>query len=102
MLAAAEENFRGVMNALVETRQKLEAGESSVADTELRRQLAAVHRAIQAVFDERKKLDDIRKAAPDLVAGYTLDLGEAERQVRSRIARLRADLDGDGIPEIAR
>lgn len=101
MLAAAEDNFRGVMAALIEIRRRLEAGEGDFSETDLRRTLAGVHRSIQAVFDERKKLDDIRQADTGLVAGQILDLGKAEEHVRSRISRIRAELHGDEIPPVA-
>lgn len=98
MLCAAEENFRAIMVALVDLRRRLESGDCEFPDAELRRTLTGVHKSIQAVFDERKKLDELRKATSDHVVERALDLDHAERQVRSRIARLRADLVGGPIP----
>jgi hypothetical protein len=101
MLAAAEDNFRGIMTALVQIRRRLEAGECEISEAEIRRGLSGVHKAIQAVFDERKKLDDIRLAGSGPVAERALDLGRAEQQVRRQLARIRADLHGDAVPPVS-
>ena len=98
MLAAAEENFRGILLALVEMRRRLELGDDSIPEPELRQRLSGVHKAIQAVFDERKRLDDIRKARGGTANDRALDLQFAEQTVRSRLARIRADLDRDTFP----
>ncbi len=99
MLAAAEQNFRSVMRALADIRTRLEAGDLDLPETEIRRSLTSVHRAVQVVFDERRKLDDIRRSQNKAVRDHALDIRRAEREVRLRLARIRATLEGDGVSE---
>lgn len=98
MLAAAEENFRGIMHALLEMRRRLESGDDTIAEPEIRQRLSGVRKAIQAVFDERKRLDDIRKARAGPASDSALDLQHADHEVRSRLARLRAALHRETLP----
>ncbi len=97
MLIAAEENFISIMNSLTVIRRKLEDGDCDIPEAEIRRTLGSVHRAIQAVFDERKRLDDIQRSCERIVRDDAIDMRAAEQEIRRRLARIRAELDGSGV-----
>ncbi|KAF0677409.1 hypothetical protein [Profundibacterium mesophilum] len=88
ILEQAEEQYREVLEDLKSVRMALR-DRSDLAEGEIRRVLTEFRRVAQTVFDERKRLEELRKRRCGIVHDYALDFDALRGEIGSRLDRLR-------------
>lgn len=89
VLKEAEAHFDRAITALGELLTRLESGDiKSKADTAAT--ITDARRAMQTLFDERKKVEEQRRRSAGVVHYYALDFDAARDEIRGRLDRLRS------------
>ena len=88
VLKEAEAHFDRAITALGELLNRLEAGEIKTK-TETSATITDARRAMQTLFDERKKVEEQRRKSAGVVHDYALDFDAARDEIRVRLDRLR-------------
>ena len=88
VLKEAEAHFDRAIAALGELLTRLEAGEIK-SKTDTATTITDARRAMQTLFDERKKVEEQRRRSAGVVHDYALDFDAARDEIRGRLDRLR-------------
>ena len=89
VLELAEHQFMELLIELGEMKGRVREGEA-VPDSEVKKCVSAVQRAIDHVFSERKRLDEARRKRAGIVHDYAIDFDAARGEIGRRLDRLRA------------
>lgn len=89
ILAVAERHFERSLTALDALVTEIEA-RAVTGGPEIQRAARDFRAALQALFDERKRLETLRNKEAGLVHGFAFDLDAARAEVRGLLDRLRA------------
>jgi hypothetical protein len=96
VLAVAERHFERsliTLDALVSEVEQRAAG----GGPEIKRAAQDLRAAMQALFDERKRLETVRNREAGLVHGFAFDLDAARLEVGGLLDRLRAARGAGGV-----
>ncbi|UWQ08989.1 permease [Aliiroseovarius crassostreae] len=90
--------FNRVLNEL---ERQLRASEEGMSEGEcgLAKTSTELRKALQTVFDERKRLEQTSKTAGQGAAGTSLNLAQARDEIGRRLACLRDVRRARGLPE---
>lgn len=83
----ALKNFERVLRALNEAAERVEAGELEAVKS-ARDGTVDLRKAVQVVFDERKRVNDIAKSGDTDGEETELDFDTARREIQGRLDRL--------------
>lgn len=97
VLDMAEGQFAELLSALEDMKGRVQAGEP-VADSEVKQRVSAVQRAMDHVFSERKRLDEVRRKRAGIVHDYAIDFDAARTEIGRRLDRLRAASGAGDVP----
>jgi hypothetical protein len=97
LVAAAEAQVLRCGRRLAALIERLEAGELAAA-SEVPAAIAALDKALGAVFSERARRDRGAASGSDRGGDAGLDLGAARAEIRRRLDRLRAAQAAGGVP----
>ncbi|WP_375262534.1 hypothetical protein [Palleronia sp.] len=98
VLELAEEQFTELLIALGDMKGRVRKGEP-VPDTEVKQRVSAVQRAMDHVFSERKRLDEVQRKRAGIVHEFAIDFDAARDEIGRRLARLRAASSAGDVPE---
>ncbi|MCI2398643.1 hypothetical protein [Aliiroseovarius subalbicans] len=98
VLELVEKHFISALQALQRVLDDLDAGAFDTVP-EVSKKADAARKAMQSLFDERKRVDQARGTAPGNTAGRELDLVAARDEIGRRLARLRDIGGAGGVPE---
>ena len=98
ILARAEAHCEGMLDDLEAVRLYYK-DKTELPEAELRRVLINVQKSVQTVFDERKRLDELRKRQSGIVHDYALDFDAVRSEIGRRLDRLRLTGDPGEISE---
>ncbi|WP_380052840.1 hypothetical protein ACFE33_09920 [Falsihalocynthiibacter sp. SS001] len=98
LLLIAEKQVKRLIGAVEGAIQTLEVGEDVNAReaTGLSRELS---KALQTLFEERARVEKLRKQSSGVVHDFALDFDRARRDIGGRLARLRAAHNSGGVSE---
>jgi hypothetical protein len=96
VLAVAERHFERSLLALDALVSEVEQ-RATVGGPEIKRAAQDLRAAMQALFDERKRLETVRNREAGLVHGFAFDLDAARLEVGSLLDRLRAARGAGGV-----
>lgn len=89
VLEEAEKHYRRTIRLLNEIIEEVEAGQSDRARA-LRGALGDLGKAVQTAFDERLRVEKLRRDETGGSREYALDLDEARLEIGCRLDRLRS------------
>ena len=89
MMALAEAQFQRLAEDLSALIEKIRAGDATRAK-EAAQALKDLEKALQTVFEERTKVEKLRRQDAGVVHDYALDFGTARDEIGRRLALLRA------------
>lgn len=95
VLKEAEAHFDRAIAALGDLLTRLEAGEVK-SKTDTATTITDARRAMQTLFDERKKVEEQLRRNAGVAHEYALDFDAARLEIRGRLDRLRGD-DRSGV-----
>lgn len=97
LLLVAEKQVERLIEAVQGT---IEANEADDLDTKEAVGLTKdLSKALQTLFEERSRVEKLRKQKSGIVHDFALDFDRARLDIGSRLARLRAANDSGGISE---
>ena len=97
-LTAAEAHLSETLASLEDLKRSLKEGDL-VQPEGIRRAVSDYSRAVQTIFDERKRLEDKRKRAAGVVHEFALDFAAARDEIGRRLDSLRAAGCSDEVSE---
>lgn len=97
IFAVAERHFERSLLALDALVTEVEARAATAGGPEIRRAAQDLRAAMQALFEERKKLETVRNKEAGLVHGFAFDLDAARAEVGGLLDRLRAARGAGGV-----
>ncbi len=97
LLEVAQRHFARAILALDSATTRLEAGED-VLPVEMRAAAKDMRSAMDALFNERKRVDTGRKTDAGIVLDYGLDFGAARDEIRCLLDRIRESGDPGNVP----
>nr|WP_321510279.1 hypothetical protein [uncultured Celeribacter sp.] len=95
LVRVADNHVRRLLVALDEATHGIAVGDPDAAQ-EVSRHLAHLSKALNHAFDERRRLDELRRQTGDLGAGE-LDLDDARSEIFDRLDRLRTARGAGGV-----
>ncbi|KKL19103.1 hypothetical protein LCGC14_2468840 [marine sediment metagenome] len=96
ILEEAQEQYRDVLEDLRALRLCLRE-QSELSEAEVKRVLTEHRRITLTVFEERKRLEDLRKRQKGIVHDYALDFDALRDEIGGRLDRLRAAKHAEGV-----
>jgi hypothetical protein len=97
ILAVAERHFERSLMAFDALVTEIEV-RAQTGGPEIQRAARDFRAAMQALFDERKRLESVRNKEAGLVHGFAFDLDAARAEVGGLLDRLRAARGSDEVP----
>lgn len=98
VLELAEEQFLELLKALGELKGRVLEGEP-VPDSEVKQRVSAVQRAMDHVFTERRRLDEVQRKRAGIVHDFAIDFDAARDEIGRRLDRLRAASGAGDVPQ---
>ncbi|MCK4713340.1 MAG: hypothetical protein KAT26_10715 [Marinosulfonomonas sp.] len=98
ILLIAEKHFGRMLRQAEEVIAKFEI-ENATAPKEAVIVIRDLSKALQTAFDERAKVEKLRKNRTGVVHDYALDFDAARDEIGRRMARLRAARSAGGVSE---
>ncbi len=95
ILAHAQAHYLEVLEDLEAVKLYLR-DRDDLSEAEMKRVLGEYRRATQTLFDERKRIEDVRKKQKGIVHDYALDFDAIRDEIGRRLDRLRAEEDTGG------
>ncbi|EKE43657.1 hypothetical protein OCGS_2389 [Oceaniovalibus guishaninsula JLT2003] len=89
LLEMAEIHYRDVLGEM-EILIQCVRDRDDLPETETKRVLTAYRRAVQTLYDERKRVEDLRRKQRGIVGDYAIDFDAARTEIARRLDRLRA------------
>ena len=96
ILSIAEKHFDRMLRQVEELIATLEA-DGTAASKEAAARIRDLGKAQQTAFDERAKVEKLRKHTAGIVHDYALDFDAARLEIGRRIACLRGAGEADGV-----
>ncbi len=88
LLAAAEAHYQDMIVDFLALKQRVRE-RNDLSETEIRRVIVGFGRAIQTLFDERKKVEQQAERESGALATGEIDFDAARAEIGRRLARLR-------------
>lgn len=98
LLEEAEAHYADVLEQLSAVKRDLR-GRDDISPAEIKRVLGEFRRATQTLFDERDRIEKLRKQELGIVHDFAVCFDEAKSEIGSRLDRLRAARDADSVSE---
>jgi hypothetical protein len=95
ILGQAEAHYLDILHELQRARRDI-AERGDMGEAEIKRVLAEYRRITTIVFEERKRIEDVRKRSLGIVHDYALHLDLVRGEIGRRLDRLRAAVGEDG------
>ena len=96
ILSIAEKHFGRMLRQVEELITTFE-NENTPASKEAAARIRDLGKALQTAFDERAKVEKLRKNTAGIVHDYALDFDNARAEIGRRIARLRDARGAGGV-----
>ena len=96
LLNDADAHYGEVVEQIQTLKLYLQDGDA-LSEAEIKRVLGELRRATQTLFDERKKVENLRKKEIGIVHDYALDFEDAKREIGCRLDRLRTAEGAKGV-----
>ena len=97
LLGEAQAHYDGALEDLMAARRYYK-DRDPLPDAETKRVIEGYRRAMQTLFDERKRLAELRRKECGIVADHAIDFDAVRREVEGSLDRLRAAEGEGGIP----
>jgi len=96
LLETAEKHYKDALNALEIVKLYLKE-RSELSPSEINRTASDFRKATQTLFDERKRLEELRRKEAGIAHDFGLDFAAARDEIGRRLDRLRAARGSEGV-----